>query len=168
VRSARLRPGQPLDVDLLELAGRVDCAPDELERRLLRWHDQCWLRYDGAARDADASDVIGPPFLERVRRYVDDHLDAELGIDTLAGVAQLSRAHFVRRFAEAAAVPPSRYVLGRRLERARRLLLATDGSVAGIARATGFGSANYFGKVLRRAYGIAPGEFRASRNRAEA
>ncbi|MFL5803954.1 MAG: RecQ family ATP-dependent DNA helicase [Roseiflexaceae bacterium] len=52
VRSARLRPGQPLDVDLLEQAGRAGCAPDEFERRLLRWHDQCWLRYDGAARDA--------------------------------------------------------------------------------------------------------------------
>ena len=124
--------------------------------------------YDGTARDGSAPEVAGPAFLERVRRYVDDHLDAELGIATLAGVAQLSRAHFVRRFAEAAAVPPSRYVLGRRLERARRLLFATDSSVTWIANATGFGSANYFGKVFRRAYGLSPGAFRASRDRAEA
>jgi ATP-dependent DNA helicase RecQ len=52
VRSARLRPGQPLDVDLLDLAQRSGCAPDELERQLLRWQDRGWLRYDGAARDA--------------------------------------------------------------------------------------------------------------------
>jgi AraC-like DNA-binding protein len=40
--------------------------------------------------------------------------------------------------------------------------------VAGIAAATGFGSSNYFGKVFRRTYGLSPGAFRASRNRADA
>ncbi len=51
VEVARLRSGQPLDVDLLDLAGQIGTAPDELERRLLRWHDQGRLRYDGSARD---------------------------------------------------------------------------------------------------------------------
>jgi ATP-dependent DNA helicase RecQ len=48
---ARLRPGQPLDVDLLDLAARAGCAPDTLELRLLRWHERGLLRYDGTARD---------------------------------------------------------------------------------------------------------------------
>jgi ATP-dependent DNA helicase RecQ len=52
VSLARLRPGQPLDVDLLDLADRDGCAPDALELRLLHWHDQGLLRYDGSARDA--------------------------------------------------------------------------------------------------------------------
>ncbi|HEX9371870.1 MAG TPA: helicase-related protein, partial [Roseiflexaceae bacterium] len=51
VEIARLRPGQALDVDLLDLAARAGCAPDELELRLLRWHDQGLLRYEGSARD---------------------------------------------------------------------------------------------------------------------
>jgi AraC family transcriptional regulator len=131
-------------------------------------YDAIMAVYDGASSDAVAPEAAGPAFLQRVRRYIDDHLDAELGIETLAGVAQLSRAHFVRRFAEAVSVPPARYVLGRRLERARRLLVATDGSVADIAMATGFGSSNYFGKVFRRTYGLSPGTFRASRNRPDA
>jgi tetratricopeptide (TPR) repeat protein len=50
-RTAQLRPGQPLDVDLVTLAARFDCAPDVLERRLLDWHDQGVLRYVGSARD---------------------------------------------------------------------------------------------------------------------
>src|SRR5262249_7149501 len=50
-RAARLRPGQPLDVDLLDLAWRAGWVPDELERRPLRWHDRGWLRYEGSARD---------------------------------------------------------------------------------------------------------------------
>ncbi len=48
---ARLRPGQPLDVDLIDLAQRAGHTPDALERQLLRWHDQGLLRYEGSARD---------------------------------------------------------------------------------------------------------------------
>ncbi|HEX9442098.1 MAG TPA: RecQ family zinc-binding domain-containing protein, partial [Roseiflexaceae bacterium] len=51
VRAARLRPGQPIDVNLIDLAARCGCTPDEIERRLLRWHDQGLLRYEGVARD---------------------------------------------------------------------------------------------------------------------
>jgi ATP-dependent DNA helicase RecQ len=51
VRAARLRPGQPLDIDLISVAARAGSAPDALERQLLRWHDQRLLRYEGSARD---------------------------------------------------------------------------------------------------------------------
>src|SRR5205823_13058473 len=51
VSAARLRPGQPLDIDLIALAARAGSAPDALERQLLRWHDQGLLRYEGSARD---------------------------------------------------------------------------------------------------------------------
>ena len=124
--------------------------------------------YDGVGTGATGTDLAAPPFMLRVRRYIDEHLDADLGIETLAGVAQLSRAHFVRRFADAAGTSPSRYVLSRRLELARRLLVATDTSIGGIADATGFATANYFGKVFRRAYGVTPGAFRSGSVRPEA
>jgi ATP-dependent DNA helicase RecQ len=51
VSAARLRPGQPLDIDLIALAARAGRTPDALERQLLRWHDQGLLRYEGSARD---------------------------------------------------------------------------------------------------------------------
>jgi ATP-dependent DNA helicase RecQ len=51
VSAARLRPGQPLDIDLIALAEHVSSTPDALERQLLRWHDQGLLRYEGSARD---------------------------------------------------------------------------------------------------------------------
>lgn len=51
VSAARLRPGQPLDIDLIALAERAGSTPDALERQLLRWHDQGLLRYEGSARD---------------------------------------------------------------------------------------------------------------------
>jgi ATP-dependent DNA helicase RecQ len=51
MQAARLRPGQPLDVDLLALSQHAGYTPDALERRLLSWHDQGLLRYESSARD---------------------------------------------------------------------------------------------------------------------
>jgi ATP-dependent DNA helicase RecQ len=49
--AARLRAGQPLDVDLIALAERAGYTPDALERQLLLWHDQGLVRYQSSARD---------------------------------------------------------------------------------------------------------------------
>jgi len=51
LQAARMRLGQPLDVDLIDVAQRYGSAPDQFERQLLRWQDQGLLRYDGVARD---------------------------------------------------------------------------------------------------------------------
>ena len=123
--------------------------------------------YDGAGAGQLAPDQDLPPFAQRVQRYVDEHLSEPLGVERLAAVAQLSRAHFVRSFATAFAMPPSRFVVQRRIERAARLLLATDGDVTEIARATGFSSANYFGKVFRHAHGTTPSAYRQTRGDVE-
>jgi ATP-dependent DNA helicase RecQ len=90
VRNARLRPGQPLDVDLLELARLADCTPDELERRLLRWHDRGWLRYDGSARDAllelrPAAADVGARLDELLAEYADRQ---DTRIDAIATYAR--------------------------------------------------------------------------------
>ena len=83
--------------------------------------------------------------------------------DTLARVAGMSRAHFVRRFAAAYGVAPSDHVLARRMDRVERLLLATEMKVADIAKAAGFADPNYLAKAFRRHRGLSPLEFRATR-----
>jgi len=108
VRLARLRPGQPLDIDLLSLARQAGCAPDVLELRLLHWHDQGLLRYDGSARDAllhlppapaDAGDRLDALLAEYAARQ-----DAR--IDAIAAYARRAScrhralaAHFGERLA---------------------------------------------------------------------
>lgn len=104
-----------------------------------------------------------PQAIERTMAYVEDNLGASLQVERLAGIADMSRAHFVRRFTEATGLPPSDFVLSRRLARAERLLLATEMSVGEIARLTGFADGNYFAKVFRRKNGAAPLEYRATR-----
>lgn len=104
------------------------------------------------------------PALARVLAHIDRHLADPLPIDRLAALAGISRAHFVRRFTAATGEPPSAHIRARRIDRADRLLLATELTVTEIAAATGFTDAAYLAKCFRRARGMAPLAWRATRS----
>lgn len=118
--------------------------------------------HDGAFAVSARTVPALPPAINRVIAHIDANLGAHLQVARLADIAEMSRAHFVRQFSLATGTAPSDYVLDRRIERIERLLLATDLSVAAIARATGFADANYLAKAFRRRRGQAPLQFRAA------
>ena len=78
----------------------------------------------------------------------------------LARVSRVSQAHFARCFKAAFGVPPHRYLLTRRIERATALLRDTDIDVTEIAFTTGWSSLGTFGRTFRDVTGLSPGEFR--------
>ncbi len=108
-----------------------------------------------------------PPAIARTLTHVEAHLAEPLPVDRLARVAGLSRAHFVRQFTLATGTPPAAHVEARRLERVERLLLATELTVDQIARMAGYADGNYLAKVFRRARGLTPLAYRATRAEAE-
>lgn len=118
--------------------------------------------HDGAFGAQRSDEAVLPPTVQRARNYIDEHLAEPVNIDRLARAAQVSRAHFVRQFTRALGLPPSDFVFEQRMERASRLLLATDGAVGSIAKACGFPDANYFAKAFRRHYGLSPSHYRSA------
>lgn len=119
--------------------------------------------HDGVFRVTTEAGPALPAPISRVIAHVEADLSAPLQVDRLAAIAEMSRAHFVRSFTAATGTSPSAFVLERRLERAERLLLATELPVIEIARLTGFSEANYLAKVFRRERGLAPLAYRATR-----
>lgn len=111
------------------------------------------------------SDVRGqdPELLRRLLR-AKDRMDAapdeEWPIARLARVSGASEAHFARSFKEAFGVPPHRYLLTRRLERAAALLRDTDLPIIEIAFQTGWNSVGTFGRTFRDVTGESPSELR--------
>src|SRR5262249_49383566 len=79
----------------------------------------------------------------------------------LARVSGVSEAHFARSFKQAFGVPPHRYLLTRRIERAAALLRDTDLSITEIAFQTGWESLGTFGRTFRDITGESPGVVRA-------
>ena len=105
-----------------------------------------------------------PELLRRLLR-AKDRMDAasheEWPVPRLARVSGASQAHFARSFKEAFGVPPHRYLLTRRIERATALLRDTDLPVIEIAFEAGWNSLGTFGRTFRDVTGESPGEFRA-------
>src|SRR4051812_26075113 len=103
---------------------------------------------------------------ELVRRLLraKDRMDAasheEWPVRRLARVSAVSEAHFARSFKEAFGVPPHRYLLTRRIERATALLRETELGITEIAFETGWSSLGTFGRTFRDVTGESPGEFR--------
>jgi transcriptional regulator GlxA family with amidase domain len=105
-----------------------------------------------------------PELLRRLLR-AKDRMDAasheEWPVQRLARVSCVSAAHFARSFKEAFGVPPHRYLLTRRIERATALLRDTDMPILDIALQTGWNSLGTFGRVFRDITGESPSELRA-------
>jgi transcriptional regulator GlxA family with amidase domain len=111
-----------------------------------------------------------PELLRRLLR-AKDRMDAasheDWPVRRLARVSGVSEAHFARSFKQAFGVPPHRYLLTRRIERATALLRDTDLPITEIAFQTGWESLGTFGRTFRDVTGESPGAIR-SRARATA
>src|SRR5689334_16073060 len=84
----------------------------------------------------------------------------EWPIARLASVSGVSAAHFARSFKDAFGLPPHRYLLTRRIERARALLRDTDTPIIDVAFQTGWNSLGTFGRIFRDITGESPTEVR--------
>jgi transcriptional regulator GlxA family with amidase domain len=106
-----------------------------------------------------------PPELLRRLLRAKDRMDAasheEWPIPRLARVSAVSEAHFARSFKQAFGIPPHRYLLTRRIERATALLRDTDLAITEIAFQTGWASLGTFGRTFRDITGENPGAIRA-------
>jgi len=80
--------------------------------------------------------------------------------ETLETLTGLSRFELARQFRKCLGTSPHRYATMRRLERARRLI-AADGPLAEAAAASGFADQSHMTRQFKRAYGLAPGAWRA-------
>ena len=107
---------------------------------------------------------LDPELLRRLLR-AKDRMDAasqeEWPVERLAQVSGVSEAHFARSFKQAFGVPPHRYLLTRRIERATALLRDTDLPITEIAFETGWSSLGTFARTFRDVTERSPSELRA-------
>src|SRR5271165_3421880 len=105
---------------------------------------------------------LSPERLQRVRDYVEAHLDDDLSLTILADIACLSPYHFSRSFKQATGVGLHHYVMQGRLERAKTLMRRTNQPLALIAQEAGFADQSHLNSAFRREIGVTPGQFRAA------
>ena len=101
------------------------------------------------------------PLARRLRALLDEHLTETFTLAEAAQVLRSHPSHLMRVFSQAYGIPPHRYVTGRRVDRARRLLLA--GRVpAEVAVAAGFYDQPHLTRHFRKILGTTPATFAAA------
>ena len=96
----------------------------------------------------------------RARDAMDRSYAEPLDVPTLARIAHVSEAHFIRTFRATFGETPNRYLQRRRVERAMCLLRSTEQSVTEICMAVGFSSLGTFSRVFAEIVGEPPSVYR--------
>ncbi|HVO08959.1 MAG TPA: AraC family transcriptional regulator [Burkholderiaceae bacterium] len=96
----------------------------------------------------------------RAKEMMSANLDGEVPLARLAAECGLSVRHFSRAFRQSTGVPPHRWLLKRRVELAKNLLLSPAASLAEVGRACGFADQSHFTRVFSASTGASPGAWR--------
>lgn len=139
------------------------CPGEELaaESRLSLVVDRLRFHLDHTVEAAPRS---GPMLAADLRDVLDARVVPGVSLAEAARILHAHPAHLVRQFGRRFGLPPHRYLTGRRVDLARRLLL--DGMpVARVARASGFHDQAHLSRHFGRILGTTPGRFARSRHR---
>lgn len=98
--------------------------------------------------------------MQRVLEHIDRHLDGDLGLEALAGVAAFSKHHFHRQFSALFGLSLHRYVQLARMKRASWQLAFRGEAVTTIGLDAGYEAPDSFARAFRQRIGQAPGAFR--------
>lgn len=115
------------------------------------------------ARRTSARHELAPYRLRRVLAYIESHLAEDISLNDLASLSGNSVYHFSRGFRRATGLPPYRYVVECRIERAKVLLQESLLPLADVTHQCGFNSQRQFGTMFTKLVGISPGRFRRER-----
>lgn len=117
--------------------------------------------YSGQVLPVPHNPNIGQARFRLAVDYIEQNLDREIGLLELASLVGFSVAHFSHAFKASYGVAPYRYIVRRRIERAKVLLRRSNATIASIAASVGFSSQSRFTQVFSRSVGCTPSAYRS-------
>lgn len=92
--------------------------------------------------------------------YIEEHLNDKIKVADLARIANWHNYHFIRMFTKTMGVTPYQYILNRRIEKAKALLVETEFSILSIAYDLGFQSQASFSTTFKKWVNTTPEVYR--------
>ncbi len=117
--------------------------------RLLTYHSSL-------AKYSKAQNGLTDRRLKQVLSFIEDNLAKDLSLEQIAAVAHVSPSHLKGVFRRSMGVPVYQYVIQRRVEFAKSLLLQENLSIAEVASASGFAHQSHLARHMRRILGASP------------
>jgi AraC family transcriptional regulator len=123
------------------------------------------LRVSGQCSPSTVRGGLAGWQLRRITEHIQDRLAEDVSLSDLASLAGLSPRHLCTAFRESTGLPPHRWQIERRVERAKAMLADPAATITDVALACGFGTPSHFATMFRRATGCAPSRWRRERLR---
>ena len=118
-----------------------------------------WARSPNA-RAAKPLEKLTPRTLAICKERLNQPSTEAATLAELAALCRLSPHHFCRAFKAATGLPPHRYQIVMRMERARAMLLSSPFSIAEVGAAVGYDDPAYFSRLFTRETGVSPSRWR--------
>lgn len=118
-------------------------------------------RICGKASETRISKPAGD-MIHAAREYINEHFTESCSLNHIADAVNVSPNYLHTSFKEAFGETPYGYVTRKRIEKAKRLIMAGQASMLDIALETGFCSQSHFNKVFKSQTGVTPKQFRDS------
>lgn len=114
--------------------------------------------------DSFTISLIEGPKLSRecaiVKEYIDKHFKENITLDDLCSLIHLNKYYFVHNFTKQLGTSPINYIIYKRVEEAKHLLINTNHSLSQIAQILGFSSQSYFSQVFKKFTHQSPKEYK--------
>ncbi len=161
------RTARTLGCDDDSIASLCDGATGDLQRTAGVFQmREAWLRFTGDLLEEIGNLYSGKrqKIVERARRMVEHSLERDsaphkLSISEVAAELGMSDSHISRMFKRETGRTFEKFVITKRIELAKRLLLDPLNNVSDVAHRCSFSDPSYFARVFRRVVGCSPGEY---------
>lgn len=107
-------------------------------------------------------DLLLPWQRRKIMQFIEEHLTETIKVEELATLTKLSKTYFSRVFKSVYEESPYNYVLRRRMELARDLIVETDAPLSEIALDCGMADQAHLCKTFRKVFGTTPNYWRRS------
>lgn len=113
--------------------------------------------YDIKFENSNYTDICN-----KAKKYIEENYKSDISLDTIASSVHISKSHFVHIFRETVGLSPMKYLLHKRLTKAKQLLGHTDMPIRTIALKVGYENALTFSRVFKNSENISPTNYRNS------
>lgn len=135
---------------------RITCKTDEEIKAAAKIMETCTSYIIYKELITPENDKI----ITAAKTYIEEHLEQSIQIETLCAVLNVGRTRLYEIFRKEQKTGISKYILLRRLHKAKKLLKTTGMTVPEIADSVGFSDYNYFSRVYKKQYGKSPKHYR--------
>lgn len=122
--------------------------------------DFCKLLFETVASRGQARAEEADPITQFVLRYVEEHLEEDISLDTVADKLNISRGYLSTYFKAKTGVNFSDYLNQMRIRRTKEMLADANLKINDISARVGYQNVNSFIRMFKRYSGMTPGEYR--------